>query len=54
MEEAIGWLRRGAPLIFLCKGCTTYKYDKKGDKVNKKWTGHFMVVIGVEHDGQTF
>jgi len=54
VDEATDWLRAGSPLVFLCRKCTTYKYDNKGNKVEKNWGGHFMVVLGVENDEETF
>jgi hypothetical protein len=54
LADAVKWLRLGEPLVFLCKDCTTYKYDAQSNKVERKWGGHFMVVVGVEHDEKTF
>jgi hypothetical protein len=54
VDEAATLLRAGNPLVFLCHPCTTYKYDNKAQKVAKKWGGHFMVLLGVENDDQTF
>jgi Peptidase_C39 like family len=54
VDEATALLRAGSPLVFLCRNCTTYKYDQKGNKKEMKWPGHFMVLLGVENDEETF
>jgi hypothetical protein len=52
-DDAERLLRAGNPLVFVCHNCTTFKYDQ-GKRSSHKWPGHFMVLLGVEHDGQTF
>jgi hypothetical protein len=54
VDQAAMLLRQGAPLVFLCHHCTTYKYDSRGNKLTKMWPGHFMVLLGVENGNQTF
>lgn len=54
VDEATALLRSGSPLVFLCRKCTTYKYDQKGNKKEITWPGHFMVLLGVENDEETF
>ena len=54
IDTAISHLRAGRPLLFLAKGQTTYKYAANGSKDTKKWPGHFMVLLGVESDGNVF
>ena len=54
VDQAVGFLRQGMPLVFLCRNCTTYKYGTKGEKLTKTWPGHFMVVLGAENDNKTF
>jgi hypothetical protein len=54
VDGAIRYLRAGSPLLFLAKGASTYKFDTKGNKQTKAWPGHFMVLLGVESDGNTF
>ena len=54
VDNAASLLRAGKPLVFLAKQVTTYRYDKKGVKETHTWPGHFMVLLGVEHDTNTF
>jgi hypothetical protein len=55
LEDAKALLRQHKPLVFLAKNnVVTWKYDQKGNRVQKAWPGHFMVVLGFEGDGETF
>ncbi|PVX75233.1 C39 family peptidase [Paraburkholderia unamae] len=54
VDAAATLLRQGNPLVFLCKNCSTYRYDEKGHKLPKMWPGHFMVLLGVEQGDKTF
>jgi hypothetical protein len=53
VDDAITLLRSGKPLLLLCHGCTAYKLIG-GREVAKTFPGHFMVLLGVEHDNRTF
>jgi hypothetical protein len=54
LKDAARILRAGSPIIFLAKNTTTYKYDRDGNKITHTWPGHFMVLLGVEHDEKVF
>jgi hypothetical protein len=55
LDDAKDLLRRHKPLVFLAKNnVVTWKYDKKGNRVEKAWPGHFMVVLGFEGNGDPF
>jgi hypothetical protein len=53
VDHAASLLRAGSPLVFLCRHCTTYKYVK-GQVKTTTFSGHFMVLLGVENDSKTF
>jgi hypothetical protein len=50
LVAAIGSLRRGQPVMFLCGGCQ----GKKSDGVLRSYPGHYMVLTGVDSNGQVF
>src|SRR3984893_4699891 len=54
VDDAARFLRMGSPLVFACRGCTTYKLNAKGEHQNKTYPGHFMVLVGVESGDKTF
>ena len=55
LEDAKAMLRQHKPLVFLAKNnVVTWKYDQKGQRVEKAWPGHFMVVLGFEGKGDPF
>ncbi|HTO62723.1 MAG TPA: C39 family peptidase [Bradyrhizobium sp.] len=55
LDDARALLRHQKPLVFLAKdNVVTWKYDRKGDRVEQKWPGHFMVVLGFEGRGDPF
>jgi hypothetical protein len=56
LAEAYSRLRIGdGPLIILAHQITVYHLDKRGNRMNKGYpNGHYMVLVGAEHDRQTF
>ncbi|MEY4581942.1 MAG: hypothetical protein RL701_6645 [Pseudomonadota bacterium] len=53
IDEATRLLRDGNPLLFLCHNCTTRKMVH-GKSLSHTFPGHFMVLVGVEHDEKTY
>lgn len=55
LDDAKALLRQNKPLVFLAKdNVVTWKYAKNGQRVEKLWPGHFMVVLGFEGTGDPF
>lgn len=55
LADAKALLRQSKPIVFLAKDrVVTWKYDKKGNRVEQAWPGHFMVVLGFEGNGDPF
>jgi hypothetical protein len=50
LVTSIGILRRGQPVMFLCGGCQ----GKTANGNYKSYPGHYMVLTGVDQDGQIF
>lgn len=44
-------LKTGALLLFLINNGSTYDFDRKGNRHEHHWGGHFMVLIGVDSSG---
>jgi len=55
LDDAKALLRRHRPIVFLAKhNVVTWKYDRRGHRVQRAWPGHFMVVLGYEGAGDPF
>lgn len=54
IKDAKLLLRQNKPIVFLARdNVVTWKYEN-GRRVEMKWPGHFMVVLGYEGDGDPF